>query len=520
MIELWEEQVAVIEKVRQAFLAGYKSILIVAPTGSGKTVIGADILRSSDEKNKASMFMAHRRELVKQSADKLERFGVAHGIIMAGFKGDMWKGVQIASIDTLRARYMNMKKKYLPALPRISILMVDEAHRSCSKTYTKLIDHYKENGAFIIGLTATPIRGDGKGLARHYDHMVLAPSMSELIKIGRLVPPRYFAPTIPDLTGVRTRMGDYVEGDLEPVMDNREAVGDIVTNWLRIAPARKTIVFATGVRHSIHIAEQFAAAGIRSAHIDGTTPLEERDETLAALSRGSIQVISNCMVLTEGFDCPSLDCCVLARPTKNLGLYLQMGGRVLRCFPGKNDSIIIDHSGNLYEHGYLEDDHGWHLTEGEACTPNLERQKEFDEKEPITCKECGCVYTGQLPCPACGYIPVKTGKYVETRHADLIEIRREKREKAEKQAVARQPATHEEKQRWYSMFLYYAASKGHKEGSVAHKYKAKFGVWPKNMKRQELQPTPECEAYIQHLNIKNSFRRRAEERQIAERLHG
>jgi len=520
MIELWEEQVAVIEKVRQAFLAGHKSILIVAPTGSGKTVIGADILRSSDEKEKASMFMAHRRELVTQSADKLERFGVAHGIIMAGFKGDMWKGVQIASIDTLRARYMNPKKKYLPALPRISILMVDEAHRSCSKTYTKLIDHYRANGAFIIGLTATPIRGDGKGLARHYDHMVLAPSMSELIKIGRLVPPRYFAPTIPDLTGVRTRMGDYVEGDLEPVMDNREAVGDIVTNWLRIAPERKTIVFATGVRHSIHISEQFAAAGIRSAHIDGTTPLEERDATLAALTVGDIQVISNCMVLTEGFDCPSLDCCVLARPTKNLGLYLQMGGRVLRCFPGKNDSIIIDHSGNLYEHGYLEDDHGWHLTEGEACTPNLERQKEFDEKEPITCKECGCVYTGQLPCPACGYIPVKTGKYVETRHADLIEIRREKREKAEKQAVARQPATHEEKQRWYSMFLYYAASKGHKEGSVAHKYKAKFGVWPKNMKRQELQPTPECEAYIQHLNIKNSFRRRAEERRLAEGLHG
>ena len=104
MIELWEEQVTVIEKVRQAFLAGHKSVLIVAPTGSGKTVIGADVLRSSNEKNKASMFMAHRRELVKQSADKLERFNVPHGIIMAGFKGDMWKGVQVASIDTLRAR--------------------------------------------------------------------------------------------------------------------------------------------------------------------------------------------------------------------------------------------------------------------------------------------------------------------------------------------------------------------------------------------------------------------------------
>ena len=155
MIELWSEQVAVIEKVRQAFRDGHRSILIVAPTGSGKTVIGADILRSSNENQKASMFMAHRRELVKQSADKLIKFNVPHGIIMAGFKGDMWKGVQVASIDTLRARYMNPKKKHLPALPKISILMVDEAHRSCSKTYTKLIDYYRENGAFIAHAPST-----------------------------------------------------------------------------------------------------------------------------------------------------------------------------------------------------------------------------------------------------------------------------------------------------------------------------------------------------------------------------
>ncbi len=506
MIELWPEQADTIEEVRQAIRNGHRRILIVAPTGSGKTVIGAAIIHSAEEKAKQSIFLAHRRELIFQTADKLNKFGVLHGVIMAGEQGDGWRGVQVASIDTLRARYMNPKRKHLLPLPTVDIVMVDEAHRSNAPTYTKLLDHYAERGTISIGLTATPIRGDGKGLARHYDCMVLAPSMEEMIDNGRLVPPRYFAPTIPDLTGVRMRMNDYVEGDLEKIFDTRKAVGDIVTNWLRIAPERKTIVFTSGVGSSIHTAEQFTAAGIRAAHIDGKTPLSERSETIAALERGDIQVISNCMVFTEGFDCPSLDCCILARPTKNLGLYLQMGGRVLRTFPGKEDAIIIDHSGNLYEHGYLEDDHGWQLTEGEACTDNDKRQEEFDKKEPITCVECGCVYEGQLPCPACGHIPQRKGKYIDSRHADLIEIRREKRERAAEQAKAKEPPTHEEKQRWYSMFCAYAASKGHQMGSVAHKYKAKFGVWPKNMYKVPVTPTAECLAYITHLNIKNAYR--------------
>jgi superfamily II DNA or RNA helicase len=511
MIELWLEQEEVVAEVREAFRQGYRSILIVAPTGSGKTVIGAAIIHAAEQKQKQSIFCAHRRELVYQCADKLVRNGVEHGIIMAGEKTDHWKGTQIASIDTLRARYMNPKRKNAPSLPRVHINMVDEAHRSVNPTYTKLIDHYKSSGAVNIGLTATPIRADGKGLGRHYDYMVLAPSMQELIDTGRLVPPVYYAPTIPDLTGVRVRGADYVEGDLAPVMDNREAVGDIVTNWMRIAPERKTIVFASSVRHSIHIAEQFTKAGVRAAHIDGTTPIGERAETLAALQTDDLQVISNCMVLTEGFDCPALDCCVLARPTRHLGLYIQMGGRVLRTFPGKKDSIIIDHSGNLYEHGFLEDDHGWRLTDTEACKSREERQKDLDEKKPITCVNCGNVYTGQLVCPRCGHVPEKRGQYVETRHADLIEIRREKREKAAEQAKKKAPATHEEKQKWYSMFYAYARSKGHQAGSVSHKYKDKFGVWPVNMEKVELEPSKECLAYITHLNIRNFHRRKNNE---------
>lgn len=519
MITLWDFQEIAIEECRRAIRAGYRSLLLVAPTGAGKTVIGADIIRSADEMAKQAMFMAHRRELVKQTANKLWDFGVSHGIIMAGTPMSHWKGVQVASIDTLRARYMNPKKTNQPDLPEVAILMVDEAHRSLSPTYQKLIRHYQKRGTIIIGLTATPIRGDGKGLGILYDCMIQTPGMQELIELGFLVPPKYYAPSVPDLTGVPIRRGDYVEGELQKIMDQREPVGDIVENWLRICPERQTIVFTAGVKHSIHVAEAFRQAGVAAEHVDGTTPMEERDAILARLRSGETQLVSNCMVLTEGFDCPSLSCAILARPTKNLGLYIQMGGRVLRVDNAtslvatyqtpKTDAAIIDHSGNLYEHGFLEDDHGWKLTETEACTPADERQQKLDEKKPITCSECAHVYTGQLICPNCGHMPVMRGKDPEHRAADLMEIRRDKRVKAAEQAAKKLPATQEQKQEWYSMFQNYAESKGHKEGSISHKYKEKFGEWPVNMDRDSpIEPSPECLSYITHLNIKNAYRKK------------
>lgn len=220
------------------------------------------------------------------------------------------------------------------------------------------------------------------------------------------------------------------------------------------------------------------------------------------------------MVLTEGFDCPPLSCGIIARPTRNLGLFIQMGGRILRTdeASGKEDAYLIDHSGNLYEHGFLEDDHGWQLNEGEACIPAEERQKNLDEKKPITCMNCSHVYTGQLPCPKCGHIPERKGEWVETRHADLIEIRSNKRAKDQEKTKVTKVWTSEEKQLWYSYFTHYAQEKGHKDGSIAHKYKDKFGVWPKNMIKDPIPPTAEAQAYIQHLNIKASYRRRAQQR--------
>lgn len=504
-MELFDFQGRVVDEVRDAIRSGARSILIVAPTGSGKTVMGAHIIHSAEQRGNRSLFTAHRRELVNQTADKLQRFGVDHGIVMAGQRPKTWYSTQVASIDTIRARSMNPKRKIQQPLPDASILMVDEAHRSCSPTYTKLIDHYRDD-AIVIGLTATPIRGDGKGLGRHYDEMVLAPTMQELIDMGRLVPPRYFVPSIPDLTGVPIdpKKHDYVEKHLGKVMGTEELIGDVVEHYKKLAYGRPAILFAPDVKSSIGHMQGLNEAGIPAAHIDAGTSIEEREEIIEGLATGRYMVVCNCMVLTEGFDCPPVSCIILCRPTRNLGLYIQMGGRGARTYEGKDDFIVIDHSGSFYEHGYLEDEHDWRLTDGDACESREERQKNLDEKKPITCSECAHTYTGQLICPNCGHEPKRSGKRIESRAADLVEIRsRDRAKKAEREdRKKKREYTHDEKQFWYSQLLQIARDRGNKEGSVAHKFKAKFGVWPRNMEQIPTEPTPEVIQFVRHLDIR------------------
>jgi superfamily II DNA or RNA helicase len=504
-MQLFDYQSRVLDDVRHAMRGGARSILMVLPTGSGKTVCGAHMIHSAESKGNPTLFTAHRRELVNQTVDKLQRFGVQHGTIMAGKTPSLWHGVQVASVDTLRARCMSPRKKM--ELPRASILMVDEAHRSCSPTYTKLIDHYRKD-SLVIGLTATPIRGDGKGLGRHYDEMVVGPTVQELIDMGRLVQPEYFVPSIQDMTGVPIKKGDYVEKHLGQIMGTDEVIGDVVEHYRKLGKS-PALLFAPDVKSSIGYMEAFNRAGIPAAHIDASTPSDERDRIIAGLLDGQFEVVSNVMVLTEGFDCPPVRTIIMCRPTRNLGLYLQIGGRGLRTFDGKDSCIIIDHSGNAYEHGKLEWDHDWKLTESEGCESREERQKKLDEKKPITCVQCSHMYTGQLICPNCGHMPKKHGKMVESRQADLVELRtlaRQKKEHKDKPRVY----THEEKQLFYSMALKYAEDRGHKEGSVAHKYKERFGVWPINMQKIATDPSPEFMNFITHLNIRRAYRRKKE----------
>ena len=202
-------------------------------------------------------------------------------------------------------------------LPPADLLVIDEAH------HAPPIPIAKSSKAIptlsCLGLTATPCRGDGRGLGGIFETMIECPQVAELIEQGYLVRTRVYAPVNPDLKGVRTVAGDYVESQLAERMDRPKLIGDIVTHWHKYGERRKTVAFAVNVAHSVHLRDEFIKSGVRAEHIDGSTPKPERDATLARLASGEIELVTNCMVLTEGWDMPEVGCCILARPTQEDG---------------------------------------------------------------------------------------------------------------------------------------------------------------------------------------------------------
>jgi len=187
--------------------------------------------------------------------------------------------------------------------------------------------------------------------------------------------------------------GDYVESQLAERVNTQKLVGDILEHWFRLNPDRRpTVVFATGVKHSVHIRDEFRRSGVLAEHIDGKTPIEERDGVLAKLARGEVEVVVNCAVLTEGWDCPEISCLILARPTKSLGLYRQMVGRALRTCEGKTDALILDHAGACFEHGLIDEPVLWTLDEDDKAENTVQTaRKEHRARALVDCPECHAV---------------------------------------------------------------------------------------------------------------------------------
>jgi superfamily II DNA or RNA helicase len=464
-----------------------RKMLLVCPTGGGKTIIACELIKHAVTRYQRVLFLAHRREIINQTSDKLTGNGVAHGIIMAAIEPRPMAPVQVASIDTLRVRALSSG-----SMPLANLVIVDEAHHARARTYTRIIEAYPD--ATVLGLTATPCRGDGRGLGNIFEVMIECPQVPELIELGFLVGTKCYAPVDPDLKGVRTQSGDYVLDQLADRMNTEELVGDIVTHWIRYGEHRRTVAFACDVAHSVHIRNEFVRAGIRAEHLDGNTPIPERAAILARLASGETEVVSNCMVLTEGWDMPEVGCCVLARPTKQMGLYRQMIGRVLRPAPGKSHAIILDHSGAVFRHGLPEDRVEWTLdVDRRAQSLTHDLRKRGVTRQLRECPSCHVLMLAP-PCSCCGWQPQRRAQSVEFTDGELGLVIGRKANAPE--------YTAEDRQRWHGMLAHIANERDYKPGWVAHQYKSKFGTYPPQWGLPKpITPTQEVRSWVRSRQI-------------------
>ena len=462
--------------------------IVVAPTGSGKTVIISEVIRQAE--NKFVLVLAHRRELIHQMRNKLAEFGITAGVILAGEPMNQMARAQVASVQTLWSRCMIGNTN----LPPADIVVIDEAHHVRARTYRRIIESYPD--AKIIGLTATPCRRDGRGLGGTFKTMVETPQVEALIDLGHLVKTRVFAPSTPDLRGVHTRQGDYVESELAERIDRPELVGDIVSHWHRLAERRKTVVFATSVSHSIHLKDEFVKSGVKAEHIDGSTPKAERDEILRHLSEGDLELVSNCMVLTEGWDQPDVSCIVLARPTKSMGLYRQMVGRGLRPYEGKTDCLVLDHAGATLRHGFVEDPVIWNLDEDTKAELTAQEERAERADRPLAvCPECSAIRIPGKACDHCGWEPKRRGEHIDVVDGDLAHLDRNGN-------LHPQFYSDEQKREFHAGLLQLALERGNKPGAAAYRFKDRFGHWPLDRRIEPRPPSPEVSAWDRHCRIK------------------
>lgn len=486
VLSLRPYQAQIAEHVDALIASGLRRLLIPLPTGGGKTVISAEIARLAVARRQRVLFLVHRRELLKQSSQKLHAAGLEFGIVAAGWPSRPGELVQIASIATLHARAVRSSAMSLPAA---DIVIVDEAHHAIAGSWRRLVGAYPD--ALIVGLTATPCRGDGRGLGDMFEALIPCPGVPELIAGGFLVPTRVYAPTTPDLDGVNVERGDYVERQLAERMDRPELVGDVVSHWHRLNTERRpTAVFATSIVHSIHLCQEFARSGVVAEHLDGSTPADERDAILARLSAGTTEVVVNCGVLCEGWDAPAVACIVLARPTRSMALYRQVVGRGLRPAAGKADCLVLDHAGSTLAHGFVDEPITWALqADRKAERASLGGQGTRDGRTLKSCRECSAVRWSGKPCPACGWRPRPRPVAVEFRDGELGAVTRDR-------AVRPEQLTADHKAGWHGMLAWIARERGYAAGWVAHKYREKFGNWPVTRHAIPIEPTPEVRSWI------------------------
>jgi superfamily II DNA or RNA helicase len=375
VIQLRDYQAEALEKIENAFIQ-HDGVFYTLPTGGGKTVVFSELFNRLIPKGYKCVMVAHRKELIKQAHRTILRLtGIDAGIIQACDSDKPDSPIQLCMIQSLRSRK-------LPFNP--DLIVTDEAHLCKGEGYTKFYNRYPLAKRLFV--SATPCRLDGKGFKDLADVLIEGLSIGEMVESSYLSTARVFTASnvSSGLKNIGKRGGDYKTEELANMMQGIEIMGDVVNQYKKHASGRKGVVFCVNVLHSIAVAKAFNDAGIKAEHIDGDSKDEERSGALERLKTGETTIITNCGILCEGWDEPSISYVGLARPTKSLALYIQQAGRGLRLFEGKENCIILDHGNNTIEHGHIEEKRQWTLKGG------VKQESDWGDavSERNTMKEC------------------------------------------------------------------------------------------------------------------------------------
>jgi superfamily II DNA or RNA helicase len=442
-----------VSDLRLAFRDGARAPLLVLPTGGGKTIVMAEILRGMADRNRSAIVLVHRRELITQTAHKLTLAGVEHGIIAAGTQPTDHP-IQIASVQTLVRRL-----EQVSATP--DLIVIDEAHHATAGSWKRVMDHWPD--ARRLGVTATPVRLDGRGLSAVFDRLIHGPSVADLIFTDYLVNSRVYAPPVrADLSALKKRAGDFITEQAADAMNRPTVTGDAIEHYQRFAGDQRAIAFCCSVDHAEHVCAAFNAAGVPAATLLGCTDTIRRDATVASFASGALQVLVTVDVVSEGFDIPAAGCAILLRPTASLGLFLQQVGRVLRPAEGKTSAIVLDHVGNVHRHGFPDDPREWTLEDG------IRRGRGSSQAAPSvrTCAQCFAAFKPAPVCPVCGAACAPSPRELKQVEGELQELKRE---------GIRQRITERKKARTFEQLIQVGIARGMKNpvGWARHVYFAR-----------------------------------------------
>jgi DNA repair protein RadD len=426
---LREYQRRAIERARGEFINAARAVLLVAPTGSGKSVIFAEIARQHLARGGRVVVVVHRRELARQAAGHLAARGIANIRTIVGGRslGDVNAPVTVAAIQSLTA------KAWRDRLPPATLVIWDECHHIKAPSFMTVRDAY--SSALHIGLTATPQRADRSPLGDVFDSMVVIATVRELTDAGFLVPCEVWGPN-----GARNKLS-----------------ADAVDAYLDHGENKRAIVFCANVVHAKECAERLRDAGVASEYVDGTMPTRDRDAALARFASGQTQVITNCNLISEGFDVPACKCIVIARGCDSVAMYLQAVGRALRPEPSGETALVIDLRGATHKHGMPDADRQFSLS-GEAIStgPGVEPVKQ--------CKRCGAVYKPVPHCPRCGAAsPMPVAPEVRAEQIQRIT----------------EAHTEDQRREYWQRLQAEAQARGYKHGWAYHRYRARYGVPPR-----------------------------------------